>query len=39
MRVLFVVDIIILMFEKWDGISCNWYNWSYVIKVCVYRVK
>lgn len=41
MRVLFLVDIIILIFEKWDGISWNWYNCSYVMKVCLndFKVK
>lgn len=34
MRALLSADIIISTPEKWDGISRNWHNRSYVTKVC-----
>jgi activating signal cointegrator complex subunit 3 len=34
MRALLAADIIISTPEKWDGISRNWHNRSYVTKVC-----
>ncbi len=35
MRALLAADIIISTPEKWDGISRNWHNRSYVTKVCL----